>query len=68
MIQQVEEFRPELRIEVIRDLLDVVILEEREIKIDESWPDQRVAAKITPKSDWGWNAETLCPYVMNWIP
>src|ERR1700686_2210312 len=48
-IQDIEELRPKLHVETLRDPLDVVVLEQRKIEVDESWPDHRVAAGIAKK-------------------
>jgi hypothetical protein len=34
MIQNVEELGPELRVETIRDPLDVIVLEKREVEVN----------------------------------
>src|SRR4029077_12810988 len=46
MVKHVKHFRAELHVERLRYLSHVVVLEHREIHIDQSRPDQYVAAEI----------------------
>ena len=49
MIQNIEELRPELYIEVLRNPFDVIVLKQREIQVRGPRPDQNIAAGIAPQ-------------------
>src|SRR3989440_7319183 len=51
MIQNVEKLGTELRIEAIRDPLDVVVLEQGEIEVHQSWSDECVPAQISAEDN-----------------
>jgi hypothetical protein len=51
VIQNVEKLGPKLRIEAIRDPLDVVILEERKIEVHQSGSDECVPAEVPAECD-----------------
>ena len=46
MVQHIEELRPKLNIEILGDAADVIVLEEREVKIGQAWANHDVAACI----------------------
>ena len=46
MIQNIEKLRPKLRIEAIRNPLDVIVLEQGKIEIHQSGSDECIPAQI----------------------
>src|SRR6266446_3364296 len=59
VIQNVEKLGPELCIEAIRDPLDVVVLEQREIEVHQSRPDECVSAQVPAEGNGVRNREAL---------
>src|SRR5229473_790891 len=59
MIHNVEKLGPELRVEAIRDALDVVVLEQREIEVHQSGYDECVPAQISAQCNGIGDRETL---------
>jgi len=49
VVDNVKKFRPELYVEHIGDFFDVIVFEEREIKIHQSRTDNSVPAEISPQ-------------------
>ena len=49
MVQNVKDLRAKLNIEMLRDALDVIILEHREIKFGKAGTVQNIAAGIASK-------------------
>src|SRR2546427_2643255 len=49
VVHNVEDLGAELHVEVLRDTLDVVVLEHREVQIRDAWADQDVPACIASK-------------------
>src|ERR1700730_6699568 len=49
MIQNIEELRPELYIEVLRHPFDVIVLKQREIQVRGPRPDQSITSGIAPQ-------------------
>ena len=46
MVQNVEKLGPKLNVEAIRDPLNVVVLEQREIEVHQSWSYECVPSQI----------------------
>ena len=66
MIENVEHFSPELDVEIFRDFPDVVVLENREIKIYETRSGQDVAARVAAQIEtlrWSANGVTTKDWV-----
>src|SRR6202022_3952295 len=55
VVKDVENLRPELQIETLRNRSDVIILDHREIQVGESRADQNVASGVAPQIEalWG---------------
>ena len=47
-VENVEKFRPELRVEIFRDAPNAIVLEHRNIQLGRSGTNQRVAPQIPP--------------------
>src|SRR5437879_75099 len=47
-VENVKEFRPELSIEILRNALHGIVLENREIQIRYPWPNQAISTQISP--------------------
>ena len=60
MIEHVEEFRSELNVEALRNLLDLIVFEQRKIKVPKAGTDQAVSAPISHSRRGGRKRETLC--------
>src|SRR6202051_551840 len=46
VIENIKELRTELNVEILGDLLDIVVLEQREIEIERTWSDHAIAPDI----------------------
>jgi len=46
MVHDVKHLQPELNVEILRNALNPIVLEDREIKAGNSWPNQKIAAGI----------------------
>ena len=68
MIQNVEKLGTELCIEAIRDPLDVVVLEQGEIELRQSWSNECVPAEVAAKCNGIWYREALRLDVADGIP
>lgn len=51
MVHNVEKLSAKLRVEAIRDLLNVVVLEHGEVEVQQSGSDERVAPQIAAQCD-----------------
>src|SRR6266567_7093788 len=49
VVQDIEELRPELYIEALRNSLDVVVLNYGKVKICQTWSHQCIAANVAPE-------------------
>ena len=67
-IEDIEELRPELYVERIRNSLDVVVLEYGKIQIQKPRSDDGVPPEVSTQCDRIGHRETLCPDVVIWIP
>src|ERR1700682_2336898 len=47
-VENVEQFRPELRVEIFRDAPNVIVLEYRNVQLGHTGTNQGVAAQISP--------------------
>src|SRR5207253_1120965 len=68
MIQNVEKLGTELRIEAIRDPLDVVVLEQGEIEVRQSWSNECVSSQVAAKCNGIGDREALRLDVADGIP
>ena len=59
MIQNVKKLGTKLRVEPICNCLDVVVLENRKVKVQKARPDERISAEIPAQGDWIRNGEAL---------
>ena len=59
VIQDVEEFRPELDGESLRDFWKLSVLDDGEIEVHQAWSDDGVAPEISQKVDAGRSSKTL---------
>ena len=48
MVENVEEFRPELHVEIFRDAPNAIVLEYRSVQLGHAGTNQRVATQISP--------------------
>ena len=67
MIQDIEELSAELHVEAIRNPLDVIVLEKREVEIHQPGSDECIAAQVPAKCDGIRYRETLRLDVADWI-
>jgi len=49
MIQDVKNLGTELHVEILRDTLDAIVLEDGEVQIRDAWADQDVPAGVASK-------------------
>jgi len=68
MVQNVKKLGTKLRVKPIRNLLDVVVLENRKIEGQKARPDQRISPKVPTQRDRIRNGKALGFDVVNWIP
>ena len=47
VIEDIKELKPKLNVETLGDLLDIVVFEQREIEIGQTWPDHTIARDIS---------------------
>jgi len=67
MIQDIEEFRPELNIEVLRNTRNTIVLEKGKIEIREARTNQTIAARVSQSRGWSGKCKAFCLDVMHWI-
>src|SRR5882762_11963844 len=48
MVENVEEFRPELRVEIFRDAPNVIVLEYGNVQLGHAGANQAVATQVSP--------------------
>src|SRR5665213_4339914 len=58
MIQNIENFHPELGIKVLGNSFDVVVLEEREIKVHQARPNDDIATGVASQIKTRWKSVT----------
>ena len=68
MVQNVKKLGTKLRVKPIRNLLDVVVFENRNIEGQKTRPDQRISPEIPAQRDRIRNGKALGFDVVNWIP
>jgi len=68
MVQNVKKLGTKLRVKPIRNLLDVIVLENRKIEGQKARPDQRISPQVPTQRDRIRNGKALGFDVVNWIP